>query len=101
LNEVDDFCCFTSIQLACFPPWLAGRFHNFELTQNREKTRNGLISQSFHVNLTYSGSVVWRRFLNDPTPFLHFCDYLLFEENLALYFNNLESPLPKEDLYQL
>jgi hypothetical protein len=24
-------------------PWLAGRFHNFELTQNREKTRNGLI----------------------------------------------------------
>jgi hypothetical protein len=22
--------------------WLAGSFHNFELTQNREKTRNGL-----------------------------------------------------------
>jgi hypothetical protein len=42
---------FTSIQhsettlffKAClFSPWLAGRFHNFELTQNREKTRNGL-----------------------------------------------------------
>jgi hypothetical protein len=26
-----------------FFPWLAGRFHNFELTQNREKTRNGLM----------------------------------------------------------
>jgi hypothetical protein len=25
------------------------------------------------------------RFLNDPTPFLHFCDYLPFEEDLALY----------------
>jgi hypothetical protein len=22
-------------------PWLAGRFYNFELTQNRENTRNG------------------------------------------------------------
>jgi hypothetical protein len=26
----------------------------------------------------------WRRFLNDPIPFLHFCDYLPFEEDLAL-----------------
>jgi hypothetical protein len=27
----------------------------------------------------------WRRsFLNDPTPFLDFCDYLPFEEDLAL-----------------
>jgi hypothetical protein len=26
-----------------------------------------------------------------PTPFLHFCDYLPFEEDLALYLNNLES----------
>jgi hypothetical protein len=32
--------CFS--KLVCFFPWLAGRFHNFELTQNREKTRNGL-----------------------------------------------------------
>ena len=32
--------CF--LNLVCFFPWLAGRFHNFELTQNREKTRNGL-----------------------------------------------------------
>jgi hypothetical protein len=39
--------------------------------------------------------------LNDPTPFLHFCDYLPFEEDLALYLLNLESPLPKDDLYQV
>jgi hypothetical protein len=38
-----------------------------------------------------------RRFLNDPTPFLHFCNHLPFEEDLALYLNNLESPLPKDD----
>jgi hypothetical protein len=27
----------------------------------------------------------WGRILNDPTPFLHFCDHLPFEEDLALY----------------
>jgi hypothetical protein len=27
----------------------------------------------------------WRRFLNDATTFLHFCDYLPFENDLALY----------------
>jgi hypothetical protein len=43
----------------------------------------------------------WRRFLNDPTPSLHFCDYLPFEEDLALYLNNLEFPLPKDDLRQV
>ena len=29
----------------------------------------------------------WRRFLNDPTPLLHFCDYLSFEEDLDLHLN--------------
>jgi hypothetical protein len=42
-----------------------------------------------------------RRFLNDPTPFFHFCDYLPFEEDLALYLNKLEFPLPKDNLYQV
>jgi hypothetical protein len=37
----------------------------------------------------------WRkRFLNDPTQFFHFCDYLPFEEDLALYLNKLEFPSP-------
>jgi hypothetical protein len=34
-----------------------------------------------------------RRFLNDPTPFLHFSDYLPFEEDMALYLNNIAFPL--------
>jgi hypothetical protein len=37
--------------------------------------------------------VLERRFLKAPL-FLHFSDYLPFEENLALYFNKLEFPLP-------
>jgi hypothetical protein len=44
----------------------------------------------------------WRRgFLNDPTPFLHFCDYLPFEEDLSLYFYKLEFPSSKDNLYQV
>jgi hypothetical protein len=30
------------LKLVCFFTGLAGRFYNFELTQNREKTRNAL-----------------------------------------------------------
>jgi hypothetical protein len=40
-------------------------------------------------------------FLNDPTPFLHFCYYLPFEKDLALDLYNFEFPLPKDDLYQV
>jgi hypothetical protein len=45
----------------------------------------------------------WRkRFLNDPTPYLHFCDYLPFEEDLALYLKKkLDLPSPKDNLYQV
>jgi hypothetical protein len=38
-----------------------------------------------------------RRFLNDTTPFLYFCDYLPLEEGLALYLNKLEFSLPKDN----
>jgi hypothetical protein len=41
----------------------------------------------------------WRRFLNDPTPFSYFCDYLPFEEDLALYLKKLEFPSTKENFY--
>ena len=33
----------------------------------------------------------WRRVLDDPIPYLHFCDYLPLEEDLVLYLNKLES----------
>jgi hypothetical protein len=42
-----------------------------------------------------------RRFLNDPTQLVHFCDYLPFEEDLVLYLNKLESPSPKDNWYQV
>jgi hypothetical protein len=42
-----------------------------------------------------------RRFLNDPTPFLHFFDYLPFEEDLALYLNKFNFPLSNNNLYQV
>jgi hypothetical protein len=43
----------------------------------------------------------WRRsFLNAPTPFLHFCNYLPFEEDLVIYLKKLDFPLPKVDWYQ-
>jgi hypothetical protein len=49
----------------------------------------------------------WRRiFLNDPIPgdpipYLHFCDYLPFEEDLVLYLKKLEFPSSKDNLYQV
>jgi hypothetical protein len=43
----------------------------------------------------------WRRFLNDPTLFLRFCDYPPSKDNLALYLNKLEFPSPKDNLYQV
>jgi hypothetical protein len=43
----------------------------------------------------------WRRFLNDHTQFLHFCDYLPLEEDLTLYLNKLKFPLPKDNVYQV
>jgi hypothetical protein len=42
-----------------------------------------------------------RRFLNDPTPFLHVCDYLSSEEDLALHLNKLKFPSPKDNLYKV
>jgi hypothetical protein len=35
--------------------------------------------------------------VSDVAPGL--CDYLPFEEDLALYLNKIESPSPKDNLY--
>jgi hypothetical protein len=42
-----------------------------------------------------------RRFLNDHISFLRFCNYLPFEEDLALYLNKLRFPSSKDSLYQV
>jgi hypothetical protein len=36
-----------------------------------------------------------------PPQFLHICDCLPFEEDLALYLNKFEFPSPKDDLCQV
>jgi hypothetical protein len=105
-----------------------------------------IISESFHVNMTYSGSVVlekkifkwshpifviisplkrtwplictilnslylrmictkfywnWLAFLKIFSKFLLFCYYLPLGKGVVLHLYNSESPLPKDDLYQL
>jgi hypothetical protein len=50
----------------------------------------------------FCASNFWEEtFLMTPTPFSHFWIYLPFEEDFALYFNKLKSPLPKVKLYQV
>jgi hypothetical protein len=46
INEIDQIFVLFDIQmqfcflkLVCFLPWLSGRFHNFELTQNRKNKK--------------------------------------------------------------
>jgi hypothetical protein len=56
------------------------------------------IAGSFCVNLNFSGFV---RFLKRSTLFLHFCECLPFEQDLALDLYNFKFPLPKDDLYQV
>jgi hypothetical protein len=55
------------------------------------------MSKNFHENLRFSGLVVFEKIFK-ITP-LYFCDYLPFEEDLALYLNNFEFPLSMDDLY--
>jgi hypothetical protein len=60
------------------------------------------MSEIFHVNMSYIGSVVLKEekiSMTSPNFCIH--DHLPFEEDLALYLNNLEFPLPKDDLYQV
>jgi hypothetical protein len=60
------------------------------------------MSGSCPVNLSFSDLVVIeKRFSNDLTLFLYSCNYLPFEEDLALYLNEFEFSLPKDDLCQV
>jgi hypothetical protein len=57
------------------------------------------MSESFHVNMRYSGAMVLKgENVNDLT---NFYDYLPFKEDLALYLNNFEFPLPRDDFYHV
>jgi hypothetical protein len=51
------------------------------------------MSESFHVNMSYSGSVVLKEnIFNDLAKFLHFYDYLPFEEDLTVLFEQFKIP---------
>jgi hypothetical protein len=52
-------------------------------------------------SLVKIGPVVLEKIVKWPIPFLHFCDYLPLEEDLALYLNEFEFPLPKDNVYQV
>jgi hypothetical protein len=68
-----------------------------EIISNIKLTHEKMISLlgSFQVNLTFSGSVVLEIFF----IWSYSGDYFPFEEDLALYLNNFEFPLPKVDLH--
>jgi hypothetical protein len=51
-------------------------------------------------SLVKIGLVVLEKIFKTQTVFLHFCDYLPFEDGLALYLNKHEFPSPKDNLYQ-
>jgi hypothetical protein len=47
------------------------------------------------------GVVLDKKISKWPHPISHFCDYLPFEEDLALYLNKLELASSKDNLYQV
>jgi hypothetical protein len=83
-------CIFTLLLL---PPLGEGQTPSFELEST--STKDDLC----RVWLKLAQWFWRRRFLKDPTLFLHFCDYLAFGEDLALYLSKLEFHSPKDDLY--
>jgi hypothetical protein len=84
-------CIFTRLLL---PSLKEGQSPLFEQTLNHS-------SQGSFCQVWLKMTKSFWRFLNDPTPFIHFCDYLSFEEDLSLYLNKLELPSSKDNLYQV
>jgi hypothetical protein len=76
------FKIFNVALLFCYYLPLGGsivlHFNNFECPTLKDN--------SCHVWFKLAEWFWNRRFLNDPTPFLHFCDNLPFEEDLVLFF---------------
>jgi hypothetical protein len=66
-----------------------------------EKNLIFIISESFHLSLRSSGPVLLEKISKWFHPIFAFCDYFPFEKYLALYCNNLEFSIPKNDLYQV
>jgi hypothetical protein len=78
-------------------------FHSLlsHLTQSEAMILTNLILyyvRKLSCKLSFSVFLILEKILlNDSTSFLHFCDDLPFEEDLALYFNKLEFPPSKDN----
>jgi hypothetical protein len=60
------------------------------------------MSEPFHVNFSLSDTLVLEmKNFNGPNPFLHFCDYLPFDEDMILDLNKSKFTLPKDNLHQV
>jgi hypothetical protein len=57
-----------------------------------------VMPESFQVNKSFSDPAVLEKILK---WLLYFCNYLHFEENLTLCLQMFESPVPKDDFYQV
>jgi hypothetical protein len=55
----------------------------------------------YQVFIEFGLLVLEKKIIKKTTLFLHFCDYVPFEEDLALYLNKFAFPLPKDNLYQV
>jgi hypothetical protein len=77
------------------PPWPSGTIICTSLNLHY------LRKLSSKYELFWLSGSLGKTFFNDLTKVLHFRDYLPFEEDLALYLNNVEFRLPKDDSYQV
>jgi hypothetical protein len=85
-------CNFTLSLLYPLGQWLSTSFVQTEIP----------FTQGWSVpSLVKIGPVVLEKIFKWPHPFLQFCDYLPFEEDMALYLNKLEYPSLKDKLYQV
>jgi hypothetical protein len=84
-------CIFTLSLLS--PPWR--RDISFVLDKLESHPPKDDLCQ---VSLNLAQCFWRKRFLNDPSTFLHLCDYLPFEEDMTLYLNKLEFPSSKDNL---
>jgi hypothetical protein len=75
-------CIFTLLLLSPLGKGLSPSLNKFESTSSKDDLCQIWLKLA---------QWFWRkRFLNDLIPFLHFCDYLPFEEDLALNLKILE-----------
>jgi hypothetical protein len=95
-GEDSFFICQCIFTLSLLSPLGKGQSPSFEQTWIPSPPQGWFVPSLVKIS-----PVFLEKIFNDPTPFWHFCNYLPFEDDLALYLNKLESPSPKDYLYQV